>query len=140
MRLKDRSGLQLDDLGLDQDGNDLACGEAEGAVVQGAQKLGDGARMRRDADPGLVVGDEDVVEDRLGTGRKGFGRLAVAGMPELVGLREAGLELVEGEQLGDVGLRAPVIQRLAGSKSELPKEGKSPCLTSGCMSAESCLL
>ena len=122
MRRKDRSGLQINNLGLNQDGNDLARGEAEDAVVQSAQKLGDGARMRRDADPGLVVGDEDVVEDRLGTSGKGFGRLAVVGMPEFVCLREAGLELVEGEQLGDVGLRAGVIQRLAGSKSELPRK------------------
>ena len=33
MRLEDRGGLQLDDLGLDQDGNDLARGETEGAMV-----------------------------------------------------------------------------------------------------------
>ncbi len=142
MRVKDRGGLQLDDLSLDQDGDDLARGEAEGAVVQGGQKLGDGARMRRDADPRALVGGEDIVEDRLGTGGKGLGRLAVVDVPELVGLSETGLEFVGGEQLGNVGLRAAVTQRLAGNKNvgELPEELNSPCLTSDCRSAESCLL
>ncbi len=121
MRLEDRSGLQVDDLGLDQDGNDLARGEAEGAVVQAGQKLGDRARMRSDADPRVLVCGEDVVEDCLGTGGKGLGRLAVVNVPELVVLGEAGLEVVRGEQLGDVGLRLAGVQRLARCKNELPK-------------------
>ena len=142
MRVKDRSRLQLDDLSFDQDGNDLSRGETEGAVVQGSQKLSDGARMRRDADPRALVGGEDIVEDRLGTGGKGLGRLAVVDVPELVGLSEAGLKLVGGEQLGDVGLRAVATQRLVGGKSvgELHEEQNSPCLTSDCRSEESCLL
>ena len=111
-------------------------------MVQGGQKLGDGARMRRDADPRALVGGEDIVEDRLGTGGKGLGRLAVVDVPELVGLSETGLEFVGGEQLGNVGLRAAVTQRLAGNKNvgELPEELNSPCLISDCRSAESCLL
>ena len=121
MRLENRSGLQLNGLGLDQDGNDLARGEAEGAVVQTSQKLGDCTRMRRDADPRVLIGAEHVVEGCLGTGGKRLGCFAVINVPELVVLGEAGFEVVGGEQLGDVCLRAEVIQRSAGSKSELPK-------------------
>ncbi len=104
MRLEDRGRLQLDSLGLDQDGDDLARGETEGAVVQGAQELRYGARMRRDADPGCLVGDEDVVQDVLGADGEGSVRLGIGSLPQLVCLGKASLKLVEGEKMGDVGL------------------------------------
>lgn len=102
--LEHRRGLPLDDLGLDENGDDLACGKAEGAVIQSLQQLGDGARVRRDADPGLAVGGEDVVEGRLGADGKRLVCLALVGVPELVSLGEAGLEPVRREHVVDGGL------------------------------------
>lgn len=110
-------------------------------MVEGGQEPGDGAGVGRDADPRLLVGAEDVVQDCLGAHGKGFVGLALVAAPELVELGEVGFELEGGEHLGDVGLggRDGVVSREEeGEKFENGLE--LPCLISGCRCVQSCPL
>lgn len=73
------------------------------------QEPGDDARVRRDAEPGLIVGAEDIVENVVSADVLSVARLAQLSVPQLVVLGEARLELVPGEHVADVRLvRAPV--------------------------------
>jgi hypothetical protein len=92
-----RVWLKLNDLGLDEDRDDLASGQTELAVVKGLEKAGDDAGVGGDAEPGVVVGAEDVVEDGVGPDILGVTSLGEIRAPELVELGETLLELVPGE-------------------------------------------
>lgn len=92
----------LNQLSLDQDGDDLACGQAEGAVVEHGENGANLARVAGDANPGVVVVRKDVVNRLLGTGDLVSRRLALVlfAAPQQVLLGEASLEL----KVGSVGV------------------------------------
>lgn len=111
-------GIDLcDELGLYEDGNDLAGGEAERAVVQDAEDAGNLARVAGQADPGAGVVGEDVVNDLAAAGALAVAGLALAlggAAPELVGLGEALLEAEVGEHAGNGGLVGAAIAGVDG--------------------------
>jgi len=92
----------LHQLGLDQDGDNLPGGEAEGDVVQDGQNAGNLARVARDAYPDLVVVGEEIVHDHFAARHLVLRRLALVlvAVPQLVVLRKALLEA----EVGGVGV------------------------------------
>lgn len=96
----------LDQLSLDEDGDNLAGGQAEGLVVQHGEDGANLARVAGDAEPGVVVVGEDVVDDNLAAGdlvSRGLA-LVLGALPELVILGEARLELEVGSKSVDLSL------------------------------------
>lgn len=96
----------FDQLGLDEDGDDLAGGQAEGAVVQHGEDGANLARVAGDTEPGVVVVGEDVVNDNLAAGdlvSRGLA-LVLGALPKLVLLGEARLELEVGSKSVDLSL------------------------------------
>lgn len=82
-------------------------------MAQHAQADGDLPRVRREADPRAVVVREDVVEHHLRPPALRVGRLALvlAAPPQLVSLREAGLELEARQQRLDGRLAGALVAR-----------------------------
>lgn len=107
-----RGGLDMNLLGLDEHGDDLAGGKLKGAVVERRQQLANLTRVASDADPGGVVAGEDVVKHVLAAGQLVLGGLALDAGPQLVALGEALLEAEPGAEGADVRLVGAVVARV----------------------------
>lgn len=95
-------GGLVNDLGLDEDGDNLAGLEAKPPVVEDGQDAANLARVAGDADPGVVVVGENIIEDNGVASHLASRSLALAdaAAPQLVLLGEA---LLKGKLRGNGG-------------------------------------
>lgn len=78
-------------------------------MVQSAQHRADLAAVARDADPGVVVGTDNIVNDGLSAAELCLAGLAFVAFPERILLRESRLETIPGKQACDVGPVRPLV-------------------------------